>query len=301
MKTAETVRDGSWYGGTPLWVLAEQQQMLSASFYWVGTEADIKGIHPTYYYHYDESIPIDRRIQVVVNWLNLPPEQRPHFITFYMSRTDHDGHKYGPDARETGEAVRWVDSVVGRLTHAVKSTGLPVNFIFVADHGMTRIDNVNTIPKPSAIDTGKFYIPRGFELVELYARNKKDIRPTYKKLKKQEKDFTVYLKANMPAHLHYNKKDDVKGVIGDILLIPSWPKTFNFSGTPEDPGAHGFDPVKVKDMHAVFYAWGPNFRTGIQVPAFENVNVYPVVTRILGLTYNEKIDGTPGLAERVLR
>ena len=43
-----------------LWVLAEQQQMLSASFYWVGTEAEIKGIYPTYYYSYNEIIPIDR-------------------------------------------------------------------------------------------------------------------------------------------------------------------------------------------------------------------------------------------------
>ncbi|MEI9911550.1 MAG: alkaline phosphatase family protein [Bacteroidota bacterium] len=229
------MRDGSWYGGTPLWVLAEQQQMLAASFYWVGTEAAIKGIHPTYYYYYNEDIPVDRRIQVVVDWLQLPPEHRPHFITFYLSQVDHDGHDYGPDAPETGRAVRWVDSVVQKLTVAVTSTGLPVNFIFVADHGMTKIDNVNTLPMPAAVDTSKFFIPRGFELVELYAKNRRDIKPTYKKLKKEEKDFTAYLKTNMPAHLHYRKKDDVKGVIGDILLIPTWPKTFGFSTTKPDP------------------------------------------------------------------
>eukprot|EP01035_Chromulina_nebulosa_P006853 gene6853-9252_t len=32
------VADGTWYGGTPLWNLAEQQQMLAASFYWVASE-----------------------------------------------------------------------------------------------------------------------------------------------------------------------------------------------------------------------------------------------------------------------
>src|ERR1051325_1190596 len=46
MRNPKTVQDGTWYGGIPLWVLAEQQQMLSASFYWVGSEADIKGIFP---------------------------------------------------------------------------------------------------------------------------------------------------------------------------------------------------------------------------------------------------------------
>jgi predicted AlkP superfamily pyrophosphatase or phosphodiesterase len=33
------VRDGKWYGGTPLWVLAEQQHMIAASMFWVGSEA----------------------------------------------------------------------------------------------------------------------------------------------------------------------------------------------------------------------------------------------------------------------
>src|SRR5687768_11925918 len=38
-----TIRDSSWYNGTPLWVLAEQSGILSACFYWVGSEAAIHG------------------------------------------------------------------------------------------------------------------------------------------------------------------------------------------------------------------------------------------------------------------
>ncbi|MGZ8544803.1 MAG: alkaline phosphatase family protein, partial [Flavisolibacter sp.] len=79
MSNKKQVMDQRWYGGYPLWVLAEQQKMLSASFYWVGTEAPIQGIQPTYYFNYNEKIPISRRIQTVVDWLQLPAEQRPHF------------------------------------------------------------------------------------------------------------------------------------------------------------------------------------------------------------------------------
>lgn len=301
MHTLSNVTDGTWYGGTPLWVLAEQQQMLTASFYWVGTEADIKGILPTYYYRYNEDIPMDRRIQVVINWLQLPPEYRPHFITFYFSRTDHDGHDYGPDAPQTREAVRWVDSAVQKLTDAVKKTGLPVNFIFVADHGMTKVDTKHPIPVPVAADTNLFIIPRGAELLELYAKNKKDILPAYDKLKKTAKGFTVRLKEDMPGYLHYNAQDDVMNRIGDILLIPTWPRVFKLGENDPKPGAHGFDPFKVKDMHAVFYAWGPAFKNNLQVPAFKNVDVYPVVARILGLNYTEKIDGTTQLADTILK
>lgn len=301
MKDTATVRDGSWYGGTPLWVLAEQQQMLSASFYWVGTEADIKGIHPTYYYVYNEDIPIDRRIQVVMEWLQLPEEQRPHLITFYMPDADHAGHDYGPDSKQARDAVRYIDHTIQKLVNAVKTTGLPVNFIFVGDHGMTKIDNKNVLHTPSAIDSSKFFIPKGFELMELYAKIKKDILPTYNKLKKEENGFNVYLKANMPAHLHYGEKDDVHHVIGDILLIPRWPKIFYYRNSKPDPGAHGFDPSLVKDMYTIFYAWGPNFKSNIKVPAFENVNVYPVVTKILGLHFEDKIDGSTELAEKIVK
>ncbi len=40
---AATNTDGSWYGGTPLWVLAEKQGMRSACFFWPGSEAEIAG------------------------------------------------------------------------------------------------------------------------------------------------------------------------------------------------------------------------------------------------------------------
>ena len=301
MRNQKTVQDGTWYGGTPLWVLAEQQQMLSASFYWVGSEADIKGLLPTYYYKYNEAIPMDRRIQIVKEWLELPEDRRPHLIAFYISDVDHAGHTYGPDATQTGEAVRSLDSAIQKLTIAAKETGLPVNFIFVSDHGMTNVDIDNTVGMPFAVDTTKFIIPRSLELVELYAKNKDDVQPTYLKLKQQEKEFNAYLPNELPERLHYSSNDDAMDRIGDIILIPNWPKTFNFSTRKPNPGAHGYDPYMVKDMLATFYAWGPAFKTNLNVPSFENVNVYPVVTTILGLKYTDKTDGTPALAEKILK
>ena len=301
MRNANTVKDGSWYGGMPFWVLAEQQQMLTASFYWVGSEADIKGILPTYHYSYNEVIPIERRIQIVLDWLQLPPDRRPHLITFYFPEVDHSGHSYGPDSPKTGEAVRWVDSSIKKLTDAVKTTGLPVNFIFVSDHGMTNIDVENTLPMPSAVDTSKFIIPRGSELVVLYAKNKKDILPTYQKLKKQGNGFKVYFKSEMSKQLHYGDKDDLMNRMGDILLIPDWPKVFHFSTRKPNPGAHGYDPYLVKDMQATFFAWGPAFKKGMRIGSFENVHVFPVVAKILDLKYTHKIDGTEELSEKILK
>jgi predicted AlkP superfamily pyrophosphatase or phosphodiesterase len=301
MRIPEAVKDGKWYGGTPLWVLADQQQMLSASFYWVGSEADIQGIHPTYYYNYNEVIPIEQRIQTVVDWLSLPADRRPHLITFYFPEVDHKGHSHGPDAPETRDAVQWVDASIKKLANAVSKTGLPVNFIIVSDHGMTLVDTVNTLSIPPVIDTSQFIIPRGAELLSLYAKNKDDVLPAYRALKKAEKNFTVYLKEEMPEHLRYGAKDDRLNRIGDILLVAKWPKIFHSSSRKPNPGAHGFDPVHVKDMHTIFYAWGPAFKKGLKIPEVRNIDVYPLVTKILGLHYSHEIDGNPELAEKILK
>jgi len=302
MGNKEQVKDGSWYGGTPLWVLAEQQKMLSASFYWVASEAAIQGIKPTYYYNYNTKISIDDRIKAVVEWLKLPADRRPHLITFYFPEVDHEGHTYGPDAPETEKAVTFVDEAVYKMSEAVKATGLDVSFVFVSDHGMTRVDNEHTIPMPAVIDTNQFKIAKESTMIGLYANHKADIEPAYQKLKAEAKDYQVYLKKDMPGNLHFGPADDKFNTIGDILLIPNWPKIFQFRYNKKpNPGTHGFNPYIVKDMHATFLAWGPAFKSGLTVPSFENVNVYPIITGVLGLKITDKIDGTSAVAKQILR
>lgn len=299
MGDKDKVRDGSWYGGTPLWVLVEQQQMLSASMFWVGSEADVKNTRPAYYYNYNERIPVDRRIEIVKEWLTLPEDMRPHLITFYLSEPDHAGHRFGPDAPETEQAVQSVDSVIYHLTEAVKSTGLPVSFIFLADHGMTAVDREHPLPLPAAIDKEKFIIPASGTMVVLHAKNKADIQPLYETLKKEEDHYKVYLKSNMPPELHYSATDDKRNRIGDILLLPEWP--YVFSDRKPGAGYHGFDPNVVKDMHATFMAWGPAFKQHLTIPTFENVNVYPMIAEILGLKITDPIDGRKEVLHGILR
>ena len=299
----KTGTDAIWYkGGTPIWVLAEQQKMLSASFYWVGSEAEVQGVRPTYYYKYNEKIEMHNRIQTVVNWLDMPADKRPHIITFYFPQVDHEGHKHGPDSREVADAVHLIDSSVYELTKAVKTTGLNVNYVFVSDHGMTKADTEHPIETPAGIDTSKFIVSGDGLLVELYAKDPKYIQTTYDELlKNKTADYAVYLKTNVPEKLHYGAKDDWHNRIGDILLIPNWPKVFDLYHRKMDPGWHGYDPTVVKDMHATFYAWGPAFKSDLIIPAFNNVDIFPMINQILGLTYTNKVDGTKKLADEILK
>ncbi len=296
----KTVEDGTWYGGTPLWVLAEQQGMLSASYYFVGTEAAIQQTNPTYWYKFDDNTDINYRINKLIDWLKLPEDIRPHFITFYISNVDHDGHNYGPDAPQTQAAVQFVDKAIGSMVEKVNALGLPVNFIFLADHGMANVDTVTRINIATMIDTARFIIRGGGTSLHLYAKQVADIKPTYEGLKKLESNFTVYLREDIPAKWHYNKTDDRFDRIGDIFVVPSYPKVLSGYTNRISPGAHGFDPA-MKEMHASFYAWGPQIKKGKTIPSFENIHVYALVCQLLGLTYTEEIDGDTRLVKKVIR
>ncbi|SOD18260.1 ectonucleotide pyrophosphatase/phosphodiesterase [Pedobacter xixiisoli] len=284
------IKDSTWYGGLPIWVLAEQQKMLSAAFYWLGSETAVKGIRPTYWYNFNTKIPMDVRITAVKDWLQLPAEKRPHLINFYFPEVDVAGHYFGSNSKETAAAVKLIDDCIGEMVQLTKEVGLDVNFVFVSDHGMTEADNKNTLDLPSVIDTAKFIVPNGDALIQIYAKDKKDIRPLYKQLKADGKDYDVYLTNKMPKRWHYSAKDNKDGRIGDIILIPKLPKIFNLTGKPTSIGKHGFDN-DMPDMQAVFYAWGPAFKEALTIDSFENVHIYPLLAKILGLSYTHQIDG----------
>lgn len=296
----KAVEDPSWYGGVPLWVLAERQKLLSASFYWVGSESHIDGMDPTYYFNYNDAIPIDRRIEILKNWLQLPEEKRPHFITFYFPEVDHAEHQYGTNSSQTEEAVHFIDQSVKKMYEMCNGLNLPVNFVFVSDHGMTNMDTLNTIPFPAAIDTSKFWITSGSAIAHFYAKDKKDIKPTYKKLKAGAKDYDVYLANKTPKKWHYRTKNDKYNRIGDILMVPHLPKGFSFSGRKISYGAHGFDN-SLPEMQATFYAWGPAFKEHYEIGNFANINIYPMIAHILGLKIKDKIDGDFNVLKEILK
>lgn len=299
MSDKKAVGDGTWYGGTPIWVLAEKQHMLSASFYWVASEAAIQDVRPTYYYVYNELIDLDIRINIVKNWLTLPVNKRPHLIMFYMPQVDHEEHSFGPESKQAADAVHMVDDFMGKMVKSLDSLHLPLNYVFVSDHGMTTVDTVNTIPRP-VIDTSKFIVSEGDVTFHLYAKDKNDVKPTYEALKKQAIDYDVYLPDQTPAYWHYASNDDLYSRIGDILLVPKWPKAFATRGRRVIPGKHGYDNA-LPDMWATFFAWGPAFKQRMKIDQFENIHVYPMVAKLLGLSITEKIDGSISVLQNILK
>ncbi len=294
-----TVADGSWYGGVPLWVLAEKNKMVSASYFWVGSEAPIQNILPTYYFKYQEKTGIDARIQQVTDWLKLPEEKRPHLITFYFPEVDHAGHRYGPDSDSVREAVKLVDAAIGKMAAAVNKLNLPVSFVVVSDHGMLKVDQNRAIQLPEDSVLASLKIFPGGEKTMYYGEKQEDVQKAYEYLKQHEHHYTAYLKQETPVRWHYGQ-EDIYNRIGDIILVAEAGYAFQTGSQKPPLGHHGYDN-NLTDMNAIFMAWGPAFKSHQRLATFENVNVYPLVARILGLTITQPIDGKLEVLESILK
>nr|WP_314499042.1 ectonucleotide pyrophosphatase/phosphodiesterase [uncultured Chryseobacterium sp.] len=303
MSKKENAEDGSWYGGTPLWALAEKQGMVSASLQWVGSASDAGGKRPTYYYPYHEKFKPSEKVDKVISWLKLPENQRPHFITLYFPEVDGAGHHFGPEAGETETAVHTIDKAIGNLVQKVKDLGLKnVNYIFVSDHGMIQVDSGSPLRIPEILfDKKRFDFYNAQTLLRVYVKNPDEVKAVFKQLKAGKTgDYEVYLDKKLPKYLHFATRDDRYSRIGQILLIPKAPKIFLEKNQKTSVGKHGYDPKLVPEMKAVFFAWGPEFKNNAVIDEFSNVNVYPLVAEILGLKIEQPVDGKLKVLQNIL-
>ncbi|ALR31393.1 phosphodiesterase [Chryseobacterium sp. IHB B 17019] len=304
MSDRKNAEDGSWYGGIPLWGLAEKQGMVSASLMWVGSASEAGGKRPSYYYPYHEKFTPSEKVDKVINWLKLPMDKRPHFISLYFPEVDGSGHHFGPDSKETEEAVHLVDKAIGELVQKVNDLGLKnVNFIFVSDHGMIKVDGGNPLEIPEILlNKDKFDIYNSQTLLRVYVKNPAEVQNVYKELKTSKTgEYEVYLTRKFPKYLHFRAKDDQYNRVGQILLVPKAPKVFLPKGKTTSVGKHGYNPKLVPEMKATFFAWGPEFKNNFTIGEFENINVYPLVAEILGLKIDQPIDGKLKVLKKTLK
>jgi alkaline phosphatase D len=258
--------DSRFYGGNPIWNVAEKQGVKTASFFWPGSDIDQK--NPSYYKKYNNKIPYGARIDTVLKWLQLPEKQRPHFITLYFDEPDHTGHNFGPLSPENKKMVIKMDSIMGELSR--KLDQLPMGKkIAVLDY-----------LKPEWLGYKEVINP----IMSLQA--KAGYQDSIAKALKNVPHIKFWKSSEVPKRLHYGTNPRVHDFV--IEAEKGW-SLVSKESTNIKGGTHGYDNNE-KDMHAIFYAKGPAFKVNKKVKTFQNVSVYPLIAHILGLQIGE-IDG----------
>jgi predicted AlkP superfamily pyrophosphatase or phosphodiesterase len=283
MSNRQAVTDGDWWSeAEPIWITAERAGIVTAAVFWPGSEAEINGLRPHYFRTFDMTVPSEARVGEDLALLDKPPAERPRFMTLYFDTVDTAGHKYGPDSAEVNAAAAGVDAQIGRLLDGLKQRGIAANVIVVSDHGMAAVSEDRRIFIDDLLPKDAY---RSLDLGPLGT-----IFPAQGREAEVEKVLTArrphlqcWPKAKIPKRLHYGKNPRV----APIVCMPQvgWTLTTHDYHPKEGPakGEHGYDSA-ASEMRAIFVAAGPAFRSGVRLKTFDNVDVYPLLARLIGVT-----------------
>jgi len=306
MSKKERVTDPWFYGGTPIWTLCSDHGIKSAAYFWVGSEVPTR--RPDYMEPYNPAIPDTARVDHVLRWLSLPEDKRPHLITLYFSSPDDEGHLHGPTSDETKAAVINADNLLARLMKGLARVSLNANVIIVSDHGMQALkrDEHSYIFLNELMDMKNplIKVSNGGTQTHIYLSNPAKRDSLQAVLTKKAVNYSVYNQEQFPSRWVYKSTRSGDLLItahegyyfreGDRASLTTVAKNQSWSGV------HGYDATQVKDMQGIFYAAGPNIRQGVIVESFENIHVYPLIARILGLPL-PAIDGRAEVLEKIYK
>lgn len=285
-KKRETVQDGTWYGGEPFWNVAEKNGMVTASFFFVGTEAPINGIAPTYWNLFDAAVPAATRVEQALHWLSMPEDKRPHLITLYFEDVDVATHDFAPGSKESRAAIKQVDGYIGQLLDGLDTLDIrdDIYLVVLSDHGQTAtskehepliLDDIIDLDGLSIVDGGTYaliYLDQPDKAREVH------IRET---INKHWQHGQAYLREETPEHWRIRGNKRFADIVAQanlhhgVLSRPEKAHTLT-------PGGHGLDPT-FKDMHGFFLAKGPRLPSAKTIETIHVVDVYPLILEILDL------------------
>lgn len=286
MGNRDAVGDGYWYDGEPIWNTVEKAGKIAATYFWPGSEAQIGGIRPSIWKPYAGDTPHDMRVDQVLEWLALPEDQRPAFLTLYFSAVDSAGHRHGPDHPAIVEAMFEVDRALGRLVEGLKQLGLynEMHILITSDHGMQTIDLDRYILLDDFLDLSRANVsdwgpaaqiwtvdggPSADELLAAIDIGHPGIRRAWKK-------------GNAPARFHFDDHQRVPDLTVEAELGWMISNKAYYAGMQRGllNGMHGWDPAWHR-MHGVFIAHGPAFVPGDRLPAVRSVDLYSLMARLM--------------------
>lgn len=282
MGAREQVQDRFWWdAGVPIWVSAEVAGLRTAPMFWPGSEAAVRGVRPWRWMPYAEEQTNDQRIAQILAWLDLPPAERPVFLTLYFETIDTTGHHAGPDSEALNAALAGVDGAMAGLVEGLKARGLydRINIIVVSDHGMAATSPDRQIALDELFGADSF---RWVTLGSMAGLVPADAGAE-RRIVGEHPNVTCWRKGELPARFAYGTHPRIPPVI--CVARTGWTLTTRerlVARPPKPGGAHSYDPDEPL-MQATFLARGPAFRAGVVLPRFDNVSVYPLLAKLLGV------------------
>ncbi|KAK0729990.1 ectonucleotide pyrophosphatase/phosphodiesterase-like protein [Lasiosphaeris hirsuta] len=291
--------DPKWWMGEPFWVTAQKQGLKTAIHMWPGSEAHVLHTEPTYMDRFNGKEKLSKKVNRILEFLDMPDSERPQVIAAYVPNVDSDGHKYGPNSTEIRDTIRKTDNMLDQLFKGLKERTLTdiVNVIVVSDHGMATTDTSRLVQLEDIVDVSRISHTDGWPLVGLRPNNPDALQSIYEEVVEKTKDnpnLDVYLRdVNMPERYHFSRNER----IAPLWVVPKtgWAlvkkgemdlKEAQAKGVVYHPrGLHGYDHEHPL-MRAIFVARGPAFphQPNSRVEVFQNIEIFNLLCDSVGIS-----------------
>ena len=291
---SEVMKQPEWWLAEPIWKTIERSGLSAGVVFWPGSETI--GMQPADWVEYDSQMDTKMRLKMALKWLT-----RHDLVMTYISSLDGIGHDYGPDSPEVAAELARLDKVLGEEL----SPGLTANtnVIIVSDHGMVQIRHRVPIellleqPKKRLrwIDYGPIasLLPKAGQEESVLM----EIRASIKRLGLPIKAYTP---TEIPAHFHFRDNPRIAPIT--LICPPGWVVDHRRRDALSLlNGMHGYDPAH-PSMHALFIGIGPDFkRSGKVFALLSNLDLYPLMCRLLQSDCLPDHHGSEKLSKRVLK
>lgn len=304
LRNRDAVGDGFWYDGEPIWNSVEKAGKIASPNTWPGSAAQIGGIRPSIVRLYNGAIPHDERVDTILEWLDLPPDERPVFSTLYFSAVDSAGHRHGPDAPEVIEAIVEVDRALGRLIDGLEDRNLlgRVHVLVTSDHGMEPIAAERYVLLDDYLPIERIRVSDSGPAAQIWTLDDGPGADDILAAVEDVPHLTAWKKGDGPARYRFDAHKRVPDVTieADLGWMISTRSYFRgmVDGGSGPRGMHGWDPAW-RSMHGIFIAHGPAFAAGSELPAVRSVDLYSLMAELLRVPSAET-DGDLRAFEEVL-
>jgi hypothetical protein len=280
----------SWIQVEPLWSILARNGVVSASYYWVGSEgAWPGGSGPLHWKKFSSLTREDEKVRQILAWLDIDdPARRPRFITSWFHGVDHAAHQHGPGHALARRALRNQEPALAALVAGIEARGLfaSTTLIFVSDHGMTAVEErveVGGALRDAGIPSLTVGIG-GFASVYLNEPSGAEIARAIEVA--EGLGLTAVARAGAPPSLRIA---NVR--FGDVVLQASQGTAISYEGL-EIEGFHGYPPDEVL-MAGLFIAAGRGAPQGARLNSVRSIDVAPTVLSLLGLEVPSWMEGRP--------
>ncbi|KAH8114406.1 Phosphodiest-domain-containing protein [Phellopilus nigrolimitatus] len=260
----------AWWFGEPMWETTGRASLISANLMWPGPPRTSSGASPTYFVPWKDKVPLSKKLDQIMQWIDMPLEERPQLIMAYEPSLDQAGHLTGPNSALVNKTLQYVDTFAKDLHTQLVARNLTeiVDVVFVSDHGMTDtshpelvyLDDILGEEGYSFIEHEDGWPSKGFRFSsKCNATHYLDILQSA--AAQNPEKFEVFTHQSMPEQYHF--ADNYR--IAPVYVVPKMGYALTTRKEGDDglsKGNHGYDNNE-PSMRAMFVAHGP-FSTNVK-------------------------------------